>query len=113
MAYLKGKKKMKRLKNGLVFEGVKLVVVKSERQVTLVNKFNGYAEIVETELATKTPTVLFKTAKLIGCGVPTLEHLQATLNGIHFLDNLDNQMIRGLMEEYEENDFEEEEEEDE
>lgn len=101
---------MRRLKNGLVFEGVKLVVVKSERQITLVNKFNGYAEIIDTNLVNETPAVLFKTAKAIGCGIPTLEHLQATLNGINYLDKFDNQMIKGLIEE-DYSDYEEEEEE--
>lgn len=102
---------MKRLKNGLVFEGVKLVVVKSERQITLVNKFNGYAEIVDTEMVNEYPFILFKKAKEIGCGIPSLEHLLATLNGINYLNKFEQEVVKTLI--INEEDQEDQEEEDE
>ena len=102
---------MRRLKNGLVFEGVKLVVVKSERQITLVNKFNGYAEIIDTEMVNEYPFILFKKAKEIECGVPTLQHLLATLNGINYLSKYEKQVVETLISEEDQDQEDEEEDE--
>ena len=73
---------MNRLKNGLVFEGVKLVVVKNDKEVVLVNKMNGKTQSLSADMVNEYAFTMFEAAKYIGCGIPTLHHLLATVNGI-------------------------------